>query len=169
MSKESDMVREILKKLEEDKNNKGFDQAMTRDITLLIAASQMKKANPDAIKSNIKTEGNARVAARSRFWTSHLEETSMSYSIKQEYPKKSNSKRREIFKNRARKRIEELAKSFYQGNGLRVPSGILNNVIDEIVNDFIDLSKNEEFRSIIAHPDISTDEALLDKLEMEHH
>ncbi|MCP3381241.1 hypothetical protein NLM31_12915 [Bradyrhizobium sp. CCGUVB4N] len=84
--------------------------------------------------------------------------------MKPEFPKKSNSKRRKIFNNRARGRVRTLAKAFYDETGIAVSNAKLDAVTAAILDDYAAIAKKPGFSTEILHPEIKTPDQLLDML-----
>jgi len=86
-------------------------------------------------------------------------------SLKLEFPKKANSKRAKIFRNRARALLRPLAVSFYEKVDVNVRESTINQLTDAIIDDLIGLSKkHRKISSEVIAPDGKDEGQLLDQL-----
>jgi hypothetical protein len=64
MPRSPEEIRRLLRLIEDFKNSSHFDQYIARDMPLLVARARLKQISIDAIKANMKTEGNSRIIRR---------------------------------------------------------------------------------------------------------
>jgi ribosomal protein L17 len=82
-----------------------------------------------------------------------------------EFPHKSQSKRMQMFRTRAKKSVRALANSFYKRENIEISEAKIDAIADEIVEDLIDLVvEKPNFLSKELHPEVGDQKALLDKL-----
>lgn len=81
------------------------------------------------------------------------------------FPKKSRSRRRKIFVQRARKTIRPVVRSFYDKTGANIDSGEIDLLTKQIVAEIVDMvTSTETFGTTILRPDIKDQEALMESL-----
>ena len=81
------------------------------------------------------------------------------------FPKKSRSRRRKIFVQRARKTIRPVVQSFYEKTGARIERGDIDILTNQIVADIVDtVDGNEAFVTTVLRPEIGDQTALLEAL-----
>jgi hypothetical protein len=88
----------------------------------------------------------------------------MDKPLKLEFPKKSNSKRRRIFKDRTRERVRQLARTFYHASKNPVSGATVDDITATILDDYVELARDPDFSTKILHPNVKTDDDLIEKL-----
>lgn len=85
--------------------------------------------------------------------------------LKLEFRGKSNSRRRRIFRERARAVIRPLAVSFYEKNEISASPAAIDAVTDAVVEDIISIvRKKPGFTTEVLEPELAKQEALYRKM-----